>query len=299
MGYGTRALDALMVHPDFKVAYFWTPQSRLCDDVWKAAKRWQDQVSLTIIKNRDDLLEHVKAVDDVRCFVMNASPIILTEPILERMDFFNIHPGNLAGNRGHHPHLWSILLDEKETQINLHTVTPQIDLGKIIDSITVPVLPDDTSLRLLNRAEDHIGELLTTLAKYLRGECREKSVITSGGYRRKMTYEDYRIRPESDTVKDMDRKIRTRAMHSGAFFALDGKRYYVNRILDQPEHDTENKRESGTPILPAISEQEGILTFCRGTETIRFQESKITDQEGNVIWKCPDGERDNVAETGG
>lgn len=285
-GYGTRALDALMEHPDFDVRYNWAPASRICDEVSQAAKRYEKKVHFEAIRNRSDLLEHVKQARDVDCFLMNASPIILNEPILEQMDFYNIHPGNLTNNRGHHPHLWSILLDEKETQINLHSVTPEIDLGKVIASVTVPVFEDDTSLTLLDRTEDHIGELLTALAAYLRGEQKEASFIEKGEYRRKVTFEDYRINPETDTRRDMDRKIRARAMHSGGFFDLEGKRCYVDRILDWK--DGERKENAAA----TVEECQGILVFCRGDEIIRFQESKITDQEGNVVWRRPGKEED-------
>lgn len=285
-GYGPRALDALMVHPDFEVRYFWTPESRLCREVYEAAERYREVLPMEIIRNRTDLLEHVRQVHDVTCFVMNASPIILNEPILEQMDFYNIHPGSLVTNRGHHPHLWSILLDEKESQINLHSVTPEIDLGKVISTVTLPVLPEDTSFSLLNRLEDQIGILLSDLAAYLRGEQKEKGRIEEGGYRRKVTYEDYRINPGQDTVGEIDRKIRARAMHSGAFFEQEGRRYYVDRILNQ----TEEKEEY--PI-PCIEERDGFLLLHRMGVTLKFRESKITDMEGTLLWKNPERKDEN------
>ncbi|MEG0989185.1 MAG: hypothetical protein RSG54_10720, partial [Clostridium sp.] len=232
---------------------------------------------------------------DVSCFLMNASPSILTKPILDCMDFYNIHPGSLVNNRGHHPHLWSILLDESETQINLHSVTPEIDLGNLISSITLPIQKEDTSLTLLNRAEDHIGELLTELARYLNGERTNIERIETGIYRRTMTYEDYQIHPETDTLSDMDRKIRARAMHSGAFFLQKGRRYYVNQILDYnqtssilPAIQTEKK----VHIPFSMSEADGILIFRRRKEIIRFQESKITSLEGTVLCDYRVGEHE-------
>lgn len=285
-GYGTRALDALMVHPAFDVRYNWAPEKCLCNDVYEADKRYKEKVPLQIIKNRNDLLTQLKKVNDVRCFLMNASPIILTKPILDLMDFYNIHPGNLANNRGHHPHLWSILLDESETQINLHSVTPEIDLGNVISSITLPIQKEDTSFTLLNRAEDHIGELLSDLAEYLNGRRSAIRCIEEGIYRRKMTYEDYQINPETSTLADMDRKIRTRAMHSGAFFAQDGRRYYVDKILDYkkiPCAITPSPMAETLHSPFSLTMEDGILMLCRKNETFRFRESKITSQEGTIL----------------
>lgn len=285
-GYGTRALDALMHHPAFDVKYNWAPEKRLCSDVYEAAERYKEKISLQIIKDRNDLLAQLKKVNDVRCFLMNASPIILTKPILEVMDFYNIHPGSLVDNRGHHPHLWSILLDESETQINLHSVTPEIDLGNLISSITLPVRKEDTSFTLLNRMEDHIGELLTDLAQYLSGQRMELGCIEAGTYRRKMVYEDYQINPKTDTLSDMDRKIRTRAMHSGAFFVQEGRRYYVNQILDYSKRSSilsTFQIDEKKHIPYSLSEETGTLVLCRRKEMIRFQESKITSLEGTIL----------------
>lgn len=313
-GYGTRALDALMEHPDFTVLHFLTPGSRICGDVYEAERKYRKYFPMVTVANRRELAEAVGQIDDVSCFLMNASPIILDETVLGRMDFYNIHPGSLRDNRGHHPHLWSILLDEKETEINLHQVTTEIDLGKVIEMVKVPVLPDDTALTLLDRAEDEIPALLTSLAAYLRGERPEKDIVLKGGYRRQMSYEDYRFDPETDTLRDMDRKIRARAMHSGGFFQVGDRRIYADRILSGFDRNDwnvpdggatlkERETESGTTIVGRetgsgmtgveretgsrfrLVEKGGTVELTRGGNTAVFAISKITDREGKLIWK--------------
>lgn len=279
-GYGTRALDALMEHPDFEVRHFLTPASRLCPEVYEAERRYRKEIPMVAVKNRRELAERIGAVTDVSCFLMNASPIILDEAILSRMHFYNIHPGSLSNNRGHHPHLWSILLDEKETEINLHRVTPEIDLGEVIETVRVPVLPDDTSLTLLNRAEDQIPKLLDTLAAYLRGECGGKGVVREGGYRRMMVYGDYRFDPEHDTLWDMDRKIRARAMHSGGFFEVGDRRIYTDRIISQSDG-----KEAPVCSGFSLTETEDSIVLIRKGEWAVFGKCKITDKEGKLLWK--------------
>lgn len=275
-GYGTRALDALMEHKDFEVKYFLAPESRIDKACHEAEAKYRDYFKMEQIKNRKELAGRIADIHDVECFLMNASPIILDHTILDHMDFYNIHPGNLHSNRGHHPHLWSILLDEKETEINLHKVETEIDLGTVIECILVPVLPGDTSQTLLDRAEDEVPRLLDTLASYLRGECAEKGVVKEGGYRRKMTYEDYRMDAGEDSWEVMDRKIRARAMHSGGFFEVGNRRVYVDRMIERRQEGT------GGPVL---TEGPGTLTLTREGETIVFGQSKQTDTEGNVLWK--------------
>ena len=115
LGYGTRALDALMADSNFNVKYFLTPKSRLCPEVFKAAEDYN--LNLEIIDNKAQLNNRIKEIKNVTTFVMNACPFILTEEILSNMDFYNIHPGSLYTNRGHQPHLWTVLLDERETEI--------------------------------------------------------------------------------------------------------------------------------------------------------------------------------------
>ena len=280
-GYGTRALDALMEHPDFEVLHFLTPASRLCPEVYEAERRYRKEIPMVAVKNRRELTEKIDAIRDVSCFLMNASPIILDAAILSRMDFYNIHPGNLLNNRGHHPHLWSILLDEKETQINLHRVTPEIDLGEVIETVRVPVLPDDTSLTLLNRAEDQIPKILDTLAAYLRGECGAKEIIREGGYRRKVTYEDYRFDMGHDTLRDMDRKIRARAMHSGGFFEVGERRIYADRII---EGFNRGGKDRGVKEFDLTETEDKVILTGDGERAV-FVKSKITDKEGKLLWK--------------
>lgn len=282
-GYGTRALDALMAHPDFTVMHFLTPKSRLCAEVYEAEQRYRRHFPMVTVSGRKELEREIAGIHDVSCFLMNASPIILDETILGRMDFYNIHPGNLRNNRGHHPHLWSILLDEKETEINLHRVTAEIDLGEVIETVRVPVLRNDTARTLLDRTEDQIPELLTALAAYLRGERGVRGVICEGGYRRKMTYEDYRFDPEKDTLQDMDRKIRTRAMHSGGFFEAGERRIYADRILTGAERQTANAVTD--PAAYELTEKNGRVILRRGDMETVFAVSKITDLTGEILWK--------------
>lgn len=247
LGYGTRALDALMAHPNFEVRYFFAPEARLCQDVYDAAKRYEDKLSLVIVKNNADLREKFAQCQDISCFLMNACPIILKEDTLEEMPVFNIHPGDLRNNRGHQPHLWTILLGEKESRIVLHTVTPEIDEGKIICSRKLSVSKEDDAETLLNRLEDEIPYLLNGLYDYLCNDAAPEGEIYGGTYRNIMTYQDYEIDyadvRKPDFLEDISRKIRARAMHHGAFFLWEGKRIYVDKFLGVSETKDTGKME--------------------------------------------------------
>ena len=60
LGYGTRALDALMADSRFRVKYFFVPRSRLCEDVYEAEKKYKDFLEFKIINNKAELLGEIK-----------------------------------------------------------------------------------------------------------------------------------------------------------------------------------------------------------------------------------------------
>lgn len=232
LGYGTRGLDALMEHPDFQVNYFFAPRARLCQDICDARARYRGRFRYAEVENNRDLAARFAQIRDVDCFVMNACPIILKQEVLDQMDVFNIHPGNLENNRGHHPHLWTVLLGEKSSRITLHAVNCRIDDGVVIKSVEEDISPEDSAGDVLNKLEDHIPELLTALYAYRTGSVTApERVIHGGGYRRPMTYGDYEIRPDTDDAAMAKRKILARSMHHGAFVTEGGVRYYVDRML--------------------------------------------------------------------
>ena len=213
LGYGTRALDALMADKRFRVKYFFAPRPRLCEDVYNAADRYKDKLKLEIINNKAMLAERFSQITDVSCFLMNACPFILNEAVLSHMDVYNIHPGSLKTNRGHHPHLWTVLLGEKYTSICIHKVNTQVDLGDVIEEVDIKLTGKENALEVLNLAEDRIPLLLDGLYGYLTGSKGIKYSIDSGMYRPVMTYEDYRL-TKDDSLESADRKIRARAAHS-------------------------------------------------------------------------------------
>ena len=90
LGYGTRALDALMQHPHFSVKFFIAPESRLCEDVYQAHERYSE-LPYHVVRNNQDLAEVLAGYrNEVTCLVMNACPIILKENVLNILPVYNI-----------------------------------------------------------------------------------------------------------------------------------------------------------------------------------------------------------------
>lgn len=279
LGYGTRALDALMADERYRVKYFFAPRPRLCEDVFNAAKKYGDKIELEIIDNKKMLAQRFSQISDVRLFVMNACPFILNREILSYMDVYNIHPGDFAANRGHHPHLWTVLLGEKSTSVILHKVGEQIDLGEVIAEEKIKLTGRENSLEVLNLAEDKIPCLLDGLYDCLTGKRGTLYTATEGIYRPFMTYTDYEITPD-DTLDSIDRKIRARFMHSGAFFTMESRRVYVTRLIS-------DKPYCGEAML--IVEKNRVL-YGNGGRLLTFALGKITDMDGRLLMEGDAGE---------
>lgn len=229
LGYGTKALDYLMQDTRFCVKAFIVPEKRLCQEVYEAKQNYTE-LPFYLTKDNNDLERIFSSIIDIDCVVMNACPIILNEATLQNIRVFNIHPGNLNYNRGHHPHLWTVLLNETTSNIVLHKVTPKIDLGEIIGNIQVPIGEEENAGEVLEKLECFIPNLLDKLYEHLVYQTKPIQNITQGAYRRAMTYEDYEIQL-TDQLKQIKRKILARSMHHGAFLKQDGVRYYVDAIL--------------------------------------------------------------------
>lgn len=277
-GYGTKALDALMQHPFYDVRYFIIPDKRLGREVYEAMECYKAELTIKIISNNRELARVLENMRDVECFLMNASPVILNNKVLEGMRFFNLHPGDLLGNRGHHPHLWTVLLGERKSRITLHAVGTAIDLGEVIGSVPVIISGDDNAGDVLSKLEAQIPVLLNTLYKYLREGVPCEAVVREGGYRRKMEYGDYKINTETDTPELIRRKIMARSLHHGAFIKKDNIRYYVDRIdkiFELPDGFPLHMEE----MLLEVDEQNNVLYLDTGVRFYIFHLNKFEIEE--------------------
>lgn len=271
LGYGTRALDALMESPLFEVRYFLTPKERLCQDVYDAKERYRGRLQMEIIEDNGQLSNRFGEIHDVECFLMNACSIILSGEVLSKMRVFNIHPGDLHYNRGHQPHCWTVLLGERKTKIVLHRVCEEIDSGEIVKSVEIDVSPDDSATDVLNNAENQIPVLLVALYRHLTQNTPYEATVVEGGYRRIMTHDDYMLHLETDSGEQMKRKILARSMHHGAFFVHNGRRVYVDGIVFYQE--TAKQTESDVTVF--IDKEEGVVYIASDWRTMAFKMNKV------------------------
>lgn len=70
---------------------------------------------------------------------------------IPRHGFINLHPSLLPKYRGPAPVPHAILAGEKETGVSIFRLNERLDAGDLLDRVSVPILPDDTSATLLAR----------------------------------------------------------------------------------------------------------------------------------------------------
>lgn len=258
LGYGTRALDALMEAPDYDVIFFIAPKARLCEDVDIARAKYPD-IPFHIVNDNKELKNVLTQYPDIECVVMNACNIILNQDILDVVPVYNIHPGDMMTNRGHQPHMWSILLGEESSSIVIHLVTPGIDEGEIIGECVEKITPEMTDLDLLNLLEDDIPKLLISLYEHIRFKRGALKRAYGGLYRHVMTYEDYEVClldiDKPSFKDDMLRKIRSRSSKHGAFVSWEGNRIYFDCLLDELIIDEGNQRDETLPLVSVIDDK--------------------------------------------
>lgn len=297
LGYGTRALDALMEHEGFEVKRFLAPMSRLCEDVYIAKRRYPD-LNFAIVRNNEELLSAFQESEGIDCYVMNACPIILKEDTLAAMPVYNIHPGSLHSNRGHQPHLWTVLLGEPESEIVLHTVTAGIDEGAVIGREVCKVEAGMDAGAALNLLEDQIPQLLDSLYGHVMMGVPPLFLEAGGTYRRVMVHSDYEFSlsdMEQDFfLKDVLRKIRARSMHHGAFFVHKGERIYVDRLLDDEtiapagHLQGEGREEKKVPFTCSGSDR--APDECLGAKAMRATDVQVSFH-GSVVFLEHGGRR--------
>lgn len=67
---------------------------------------------------------------------------------------FNLHGSLLPKYRGRTPHVWAIINDESLTGITAHEIAKGCDTGRIIKQVKVPIEPNDTGGKILDKFKD-------------------------------------------------------------------------------------------------------------------------------------------------
>lgn len=182
------------------------------------------------VKDKTELEFVLKKVR-VSVAIMYDFGIIIPPAVIGYIDIFNFHPGSLRTNRGSSPLNWSILLGEKTTEMSLHKISEEIDMGELISTSVCSLEYNDTPKTLRKKLEQRIPEMLSELYEYLNGN-RQGMLVEKGIYRRRIEEKDYKINLEIDTLLQVNAKINSQAEYKGAILEQNGEKIFVRNWGD-------------------------------------------------------------------
>jgi len=86
---------------------------------------------------------------------------------------YNFHPALLPKHRGSFSAPWAIIDNDEVTGVTCHEMIEQVDAGDIVDTITLPIAPDDLGMTLYYKLVDAAEVLFERVLKQLqRGDVR-------------------------------------------------------------------------------------------------------------------------------
>lgn len=226
IGYSNKMIESLIRHEHIDLVSVITKSGVLGDK----EKLILNARKIHVYEMNDDSIykmrEHI-LTDKVLIYKFG---YIIPRDIIERHDFYNVHPGCLDNNRGAHPLRWTILLGESRTYMSLYKITG-IDEGYLISKEEIEVGDSDYK-ELDKKMDSKIDITLTHLTAFWdKGRIEDLVLKKSGIYRRKVKEEDYTIDLSKDTFISIQRKIRAVCDFGGAVWYQNGVKYRVNQIL--------------------------------------------------------------------
>lgn len=114
-----------------------------------AVKRYAASVGLPVLQPErlkdEAFLDALRALDPDLGIVVAFRMLPRVVFDLPRYGTFNLHASLLPQYRGAAPINWAIINGERETGVTTFILNPKMDEGAIIDSRTVPILPEDNA----------------------------------------------------------------------------------------------------------------------------------------------------------
>lgn len=106
-------------------------------------------------EKKQELLQQIKAIRETSPDIglVASFGLIIPKELFESPKYktLNLHPSKLPLYRGPSPVPQSILDGQQETAITIMEIVQKMDAGNIIDQLTTPIEPNDTTLSLLTR----------------------------------------------------------------------------------------------------------------------------------------------------
>ena len=250
IGSSTIGCRALHQCPDFALQMAGCLRERLTPSLEGYLK--QEGIPLHTFQGISGLREFLEMQDSSLPFLIYQLDILVPSDLTETYRLFNLHRGDLMTNRGPNPDVWPILRGDSDTAISLHQINENVDSGIFLDEYRVSIELEDDVPTIRSKLEKGLPALLNSLSKHLHGDLLGRA-LCGGVYLPWVRNKDITINIESDSIDEIQRKIRSQKTYNGAIVFNDkGEKKYVTRLLEviAPEHISEDKAE--IPGLPHI-----------------------------------------------
>ena len=176
--------------------------------------------------NRKDLIEII-IKNKFELAIMCGFGIILDDKILNKIDVYNVHPGELPKYKGRHPTFFATINGEKTINFTLHKVVTEIDSGEIIDEVTMDYYYWLNETDIKNFLFKAFKLLINKLELFLLGKVNTK-INEGGNYFKPVTIKDKTLDPNLP-AQHLLNIIRALSLHGGGILMYNGIEYFVER----------------------------------------------------------------------
>lgn len=165
---------------------------------------------------------------------------ILRKPILDLFPrgVVNLHTSLLPLNRGSYPNVWTIV-DQTAAGVSMHLIDEGVDTGAILAQKEIELCPSDTGLTLNQRLESAVIDLFrNNWDKFISGQLKPQpqNDTLSSVHRASDTSQIDRIDLDANVrAGDLIDILRARTYppHRGAYFEVDGQKYFVELKIEK------------------------------------------------------------------
>ncbi len=162
---------------------------------------------------------------------------------LPRLGAINFHDALLPRHRGPNATGWVFRLDDRETGVTIHRMTPDFDAGAILGQARVPVTDDDTWETLLAQFVEQmpnvLRQVLQRVARGEQGEPQDESQATEAG----LFEEAWRIIDWRQPARTIHNQVRSwvglRDIPPGALGEINGELLQITRTRLIPAESAE------------------------------------------------------------
>lgn len=180
--------------------------------------------------------------------IVVAYGLILPQEILDapRLGCLNVHASTLPRWRGAAPIQRAILAGDTETGVAIMKMDAGLDTGDVLAEVRTPISPDETGQTLHDRLAAMGAALMTsTLPRYAAGNMQSTPQINDGvTYASKLEKHEGQL-DFTDTVQDLDRRVRAFSPWPGTFFEFEGQRV---KVMSAEISDTPPNAPPGTVL---------------------------------------------------